>query len=466
MRPMKAAFCAILMLPATAILGQNDFGMARLAAGKEAFVQKRYSEAAENFRLARFAFLDEPARLLECLARQAVAQQAGGLPTEQRRETVNRFVELERRFQSFPQLDLEPEIRRAFLPILSRDVPAETLATLPELGIVSAPSSAGGKAASPPQSPTRAVRQRETVLAGETTMTPATTAMLRLTPTAALTETPVLTKIPAPPAATEIATDTPAPTPTKTPIPPTMTSVPTETPTLMPTATPIPPTATRIPTETPTLAPTKTPIPPTATRIPTETPTLAPTKTPIPPTATRVPTETPTLAPTATPIPPTATRIPTDTPTATPTPTLTRTPVPPSATRLPTWTPWPTRTKPVPTSGTAAPGAKPPDHAPRPIFTPGPVYPPEDLKTRLRGLVVLHVLVTETGTAAEVVVVKSARGHLTEAAIAAVRSWRFEPASRGGKPLRAWTTVEIPFEAIPYPTATVPTLTPTPSRSG
>ena len=77
----------------------------------------------------------------------------------------------------------------------------------------------------------------------------------------------------------------------------------------------------------------------------------------------------------------------------------------------------------------------------------------------------LQVLVTETGAPGEVVVVKAARGHLTEAAVAAVRSWLFEPATRLGKPVRAWTTVEIPFEAIPYPTVIPPSVTPTPSAA-
>jgi TonB family protein len=72
------------------------------------------------------------------------------------------------------------------------------------------------------------------------------------------------------------------------------------------------------------------------------------------------------------------------------------------------------------------------------------------------------VLVSETGTPTDVVVVERARGQLTEAAVAAVRNWRFEPAIKAKRPVEAWTTVEVPFEAIPYPTATVLTATPTP----
>jgi protein TonB len=132
---------------------------------------------------------------------------------------------------------------------------------------------------------------------------------------------------------------------------------------------------------------------------------------------------------------------------------------------LPTWTPWPTRTKPVPASGGAAPGTKPPDRAPKPIFAPNPVYPPEDLEARIRGLVVLRVLVSKTGIPLEVAVEKRGRGHLTEAAVKAVRTWRFEPGVKDGRPMEAWTEVEIPFEAIPYPTSAPPSATPTPAAS-
>src|SRR5215831_5535547 len=136
-RRMRAALCASLMLQAGAVLGQSDFGMTRLAAGKEAFNQKRFAEAVEEFRVAGFALLDEPPRLLESLVRQAVAQSAGGHAVQDRKATIDRFLEVERRFPIFPDLDLEPEIRRTFQTILSRDVPAESLASLPELQIAS-----------------------------------------------------------------------------------------------------------------------------------------------------------------------------------------------------------------------------------------------------------------------------------------------------------------------------------------
>jgi protein TonB len=91
-----------------------------------------------------------------------------------------------------------------------------------------------------------------------------------------------------------------------------------------------------------------------------------------------------------------------------------------------------------------------------------PIYPPEDLRARIRGIVVLRVLVSETGVPVEVVILERARGHLTEAAVAAIRRWRFDSAFKAGQPVREWATVQVPFEAIPYPTA-APSATSTPT---
>jgi TonB family protein len=66
-------------------------------------------------------------------------------------------------------------------------------------------------------------------------------------------------------------------------------------------------------------------------------------------------------------------------------------------------------------------------------------------------VVVLRVLVSETGAPLDVVVLERARGHLTEAAVEAVRGWSFEAAIKNGRPVQSWTIVRIPFEAIPFP---------------
>ncbi len=75
-----------------------------------------------------------------------------------------------------------------------------------------------------------------------------------------------------------------------------------------------------------------------------------------------------------------------------------------------------------------------------------PAYPELALRARIRGIVLLRVLVGENGSPAEIQVLRGAGGGLTEAAVSAVRRWTFEPGRKGGQPVRAWTTIPIPFE--------------------
>jgi TonB family protein len=75
-----------------------------------------------------------------------------------------------------------------------------------------------------------------------------------------------------------------------------------------------------------------------------------------------------------------------------------------------------------------------------------PTYPQLALRARMRGIVLLRVLVSEKGTPEQIEVLKGAGGGLTEAAISAVRRWTFEPGLRNGQAVKSWTTVPIPFE--------------------
>ncbi len=78
----------------------------------------------------------------------------------------------------------------------------------------------------------------------------------------------------------------------------------------------------------------------------------------------------------------------------------------------------------------------------------------------------LRVLISEAGMPIEVQRVQGAPMGLTEAAEEAVRQWRFEPAVSRGEPVRTWTSVRIPFEAIPFATPSpVPPPRPTPTPS-
>ena len=153
-------------------------------------------------------------------------------------------------------------------------------------------------------------------------------------------------------------------------------------------------------------------------------------------------------------MPPSPTRTPTATRTATVRTTPTITPIRSIVRR----TPVPTSAGPIPGTYVHSDDV---DIPPRILQTVYPVYPPDALRARIRGLVILAVLVSETGEPLEIRVIQRARAGLTEAAVVAVRQWKFEPAEKRGIPVTTWTTVRVPFEAIPYP----PPPTETPVRS-
>jgi len=85
----------------------------------------------------------------------------------------------------------------------------------------------------------------------------------------------------------------------------------------------------------------------------------------------------------------------------------------------------------------------------KPVETRPPVYPPRCLRMGIEGTVRVRVLVGEDGRVQEVTVGKSSgEAALDDAAMDAVRYWRFEPAKRDGVPVRAWAIVPIEFKLI------------------
>ncbi len=113
-------------------------------------------------------------------------------------------------------------------------------------------------------------------------------------------------------------------------------------------------------------------------------------------------------------------------------------------------TPVPEREPPPPTAA-PAPAAIPDaavlqESPPKMAHVVKPLYPQIALRAHIGGIVLLRVLVSETGQPLEIQVLKGAAGGLTESAVSALRGWRFEPARREGMPVRAWTTIPIPFE--------------------
>ena len=101
-----------------------------------------------------------------------------------------------------------------------------------------------------------------------------------------------------------------------------------------------------------------------------------------------------------------------------------------------------------------------------------PIYPERALKERVRGVVVVKVLVSETGSPLKAGVEKAVRADLDAAAVSAALQWRFEPARKDGHAVRTFTTVRFSFEGIQFartpfplnPSASVPPSTATPKR--
>ena len=84
---------------------------------------------------------------------------------------------------------------------------------------------------------------------------------------------------------------------------------------------------------------------------------------------------------------------------------------------------------------------------PRPVFTPEPDYP-ESLrkgKHQIQGTCVLGITVEKDGLVRDVHVKRSSDKRFDQNAIDAVKRWKFEPATRDGKPIAVLTSVEVDF---------------------
>ena len=73
-----------------------------------------------------------------------------------------------------------------------------------------------------------------------------------------------------------------------------------------------------------------------------------------------------------------------------------------------------------------------------------PIYPPLARQTRISGTVRLHAIISKDGTIKELEVVN---GHplLQQAALDAVRQWRYQPTLLNGEPVEVDTTIDVIF---------------------
>jgi protein TonB len=82
--------------------------------------------------------------------------------------------------------------------------------------------------------------------------------------------------------------------------------------------------------------------------------------------------------------------------------------------------------------------------APTKILHVNPIYPSIALAARKEGLVILEALIAEDGTVRDVKVLRPAP-LFDEAALTAVRQWRFTPTLLNGEPVPIVMTVTVGF---------------------
>ena len=82
--------------------------------------------------------------------------------------------------------------------------------------------------------------------------------------------------------------------------------------------------------------------------------------------------------------------------------------------------------------------------APQKIHHVAPVYPPIAQSARITGVVILEAVIAEDGSVGMLTVLRSVR-FLDDAAIQAVRQWRFTPTLLNGQPVPVIMTVTVSF---------------------
>jgi periplasmic protein TonB len=83
--------------------------------------------------------------------------------------------------------------------------------------------------------------------------------------------------------------------------------------------------------------------------------------------------------------------------------------------------------------------------APKGVYTPNPEYAESARKKKVKGNVELAMIVTAEGKVRDLKVTKSLDKDLDKQALAAVSTWRFEPATKDGKSVAVHLRTDVSF---------------------
>src|SRR5262245_18864962 len=95
--PLVTASLALVLLSARAAAQEAKTFIEQ---GKQHYRDRRFVDAVQEFRVARFMTLHDPPVHEETLARLVLAEEAAGMKAE-RDQTLQRFIEAEDKFEAF-----------------------------------------------------------------------------------------------------------------------------------------------------------------------------------------------------------------------------------------------------------------------------------------------------------------------------------------------------------------------------
>jgi protein TonB len=85
------------------------------------------------------------------------------------------------------------------------------------------------------------------------------------------------------------------------------------------------------------------------------------------------------------------------------------------------------------------------EEMPTKVYAPEPVYPDLARKAEIEGTVTIEIVVSETGEVLDAWVARSVTPLLDQAALAAIRQWRFTPGKNNGIAVRCQVAVPVRF---------------------